>query len=223
MKRQRGETGKNLRLKLRRHYPGPPGTVHNKQSDLKQASPSMGFCLPSWPVDWLGSQSLLPSPCQPQHSQSHWAWSHHSLNGLFLSFFSVKDLHLWVCWSFAKGQQALPWRKAWFPPDNKSRSWMPGPSLLTLLEFSECPWHSSQHPSKEVHRLCHHGPSGGLQQPLLFQCIIYMSHFHCQGQPTKHTWSHTGNWDLCPLRYVCSPPTTTHNFSEVFHFTGAPH
>ena len=61
----------------------------------------------------------------------------------FCASFLAQDLHLWVCWSFAKGQQALIREKSMVhPPDSKSRSWMPGSNFASLCEFSGCPQHS---------------------------------------------------------------------------------
>ena len=113
-KAKRWSRGKFLRLKLRCHYPGPPGTVHNKQSDLRQASPSMGSCLPSWPVDGLGSQTLLPSPLQPQHSlglkSSLISWT------LFVLLFLPKICISEYVGPLLKASKLWSERKAWFIP-----------------------------------------------------------------------------------------------------------
>ena len=100
--------------KIEMPLPWPPGTVHNKQSDLRQASPSMGFCLPSWPVDGLGSQTLLPSPLQPQHSlglkSSLISWT------LFVLLFLPKICISEYVGPLLKASKLWSERKAWFIP-----------------------------------------------------------------------------------------------------------
>ena len=86
-----------------------------------------------------------------------------------------------------KASKLWPAGKAHVPADRKCRSWTPGFSLPSLLEF--CLGALGAAPQAPARRSIIQAvarTSGRLQQPLLLVCIIYTAHFHCQGHLISH-------------------------------------